>query len=694
MTKLILYPACKEGEYVVPDSVTTIENHAFSGCSGLTSITIPDSVTEIGSGAFYGCSGLKEIIVGENNENYISVDDVLFNKDMTKLILYPACKEGEYVIPDSVTEEIGYGVFSGCTGLTSVTIPDSVTTIGNSAFSGCTGLTSVTIPDSVTTIGHLAFYKCTGLTSITIPDSVTTIEWGLFFGCTGLTSVTIGGGVTKIDDSAFEGCSGLKEINVNENNEIYKSVDGVLFNKDMTVLLTCPSGKEGSYIIPDSVVVIMFDAFDGCTVLESVTIGKGVKYTSVYDESESEYYYDFYTKYNVFKSCTSLKEITVDEENEYYKSVDGVLFNKNMRSLITYPVGKEGAYVVPDSVIQIEMCAFYGCTGLTSIEITKNVYHILPGAFIGCKNLKNVVINKCEVVLDDEGDIVDELAFYIVINSNAFSGCENLEEIKICRFVVEFGDDVFDFDDAESVDFTIYGYVNSIEADYSVKEYASKHSLNFVELQCEHENMVTDEQEPTCTEWGIKGRKACYECGFYDEGEQIPPLGHSIENYVSNNDATCTKDGTKTAKCERCGETQIITDVGSAKGHTAVKDGAVEPTCTKTGLTEGSHCSKCGATVEKQEIIPALGHVDSDNDGICDVCARSTSSNDDCDTAGHIDSDKDGICDSCGDTMPEVKNCKCICHKSGFAGFIYKIIRFLWKIFRMNKSCDCGLAHY
>ena len=112
-------------------------------------------------------------------------------------------------IPDSVTS-IGNYAFSYCAGLTSVTIGNGVTSIGNDVFSGCTGLTSITIPDSVTSIGGNAFYDCTGLTSVTIGNSVTSIDYGAFSGCTGLTSVTIGNSVTSISGNAFSGCTGLK----------------------------------------------------------------------------------------------------------------------------------------------------------------------------------------------------------------------------------------------------------------------------------------------------------------------------------------------------------------------------------------------------------------------------------------------------------------------------------------------------
>ena len=249
---------------VIPNSVTSIGNYAFDGCTGLTSVTIPNSVTSIGSGAFAGCTGLTSVTI-PNSVTSISLR--AFN-GCTGLI--------SVIIPNSVTI-IESGAFYGCTGLTSVTIPNSVNLIFGEAFCGCTGLTSVTIPNSVTSIGNSAFsgvwcvfyhgtatgspwgaycvngivdtnfiyldssrtalvryigsssavtipnsvisiggnaFKdCTGLTSVTIPNSVTSIGGSAFYGCTGLTSVTIGNSVTSIGQTAFSGCSGLTEIN-------------------------------------------------------------------------------------------------------------------------------------------------------------------------------------------------------------------------------------------------------------------------------------------------------------------------------------------------------------------------------------------------------------------------------------------------------------------------------------------------
>ena len=191
---------------------------------------------------------------------------------------------GKLVIPETVkyngtqysVTSIGNWAFWGCTGLTSVTIPNSVTSIEGSAFRDCNSLTSVTIGNSVTSIEGSAFGGCTGLTSVTIPNSVTSIGSSAFWGCTGLTSVTIPNSVTSIGIQAFYDCTGLTEINVDENNTAYSSIDGVLFNKSQTELVCYPYGKQGAYVIPNSVTSIGDYAFYKCSSLTSVTIPNSV----------------------------------------------------------------------------------------------------------------------------------------------------------------------------------------------------------------------------------------------------------------------------------------------------------------------------------------------------------------------------------------------------------------------------------
>jgi uncharacterized repeat protein (TIGR02543 family) len=236
--------------------------------------------------------------VSENNPAYTSANGILFNKNLTALIQCPGGLSGAYTIPDSVTSignwafydctklasvtipdsvtNIGNYAFSSCSSLTSVDIPDSVTSIGNSAFGNCYRLTAVNIPDSVTAIGYLAFYNCTKITSVTIPDSVTSIGDSAFSSCNSLTSVNIGNSVTNIGNWAFCGCESLTAINVSENNLAYASVNGILFDKNLTALIQCPGGFAGAYTIPDSVTNIGDGAFYGCKSLTSGNIPDSV----------------------------------------------------------------------------------------------------------------------------------------------------------------------------------------------------------------------------------------------------------------------------------------------------------------------------------------------------------------------------------------------------------------------------------
>ena len=212
-TALLCYPAAKTGEeYVVPSTVTAIGEWAFQYNTNLTKVSFTASVAETGRDVFFGCTNLKEILVDEGNAVFASSDGILFNRDKTSLLCYPAGREeNAYSAPEGVLS-IGDGAFTGC-GLTRLVLPDGLTAIGSGAFEECESLTSISIPDSVTVIGDNAFWMCSGLTHVTIPAAVEEIGLSTFFECSSLQSIVIPANVKSLGLYAFSYCTGLKEIN-------------------------------------------------------------------------------------------------------------------------------------------------------------------------------------------------------------------------------------------------------------------------------------------------------------------------------------------------------------------------------------------------------------------------------------------------------------------------------------------------
>jgi hypothetical protein len=298
-----------------PSSLTTIGDHAFSYCKSLTSIELPASVTEIGSYAFAWCSSIKSI-----------------------------------KLPASTTT-IANSLFIYCTSLESIELPESLTSIGGGAFDHCSSLQSIELPASVTAIGNSAFSSCSSLTSIELPSSLTSIGDQAFAMCYLLEKIELPSTVTSIGVDAFLSDTSLQEISVSESNENYTSIDGVLYDKNVSTLIRCPGGKSDKLTVPSSV-------------------------TSIGDRA--------------FGACSSLQEISVSESNENYTSIDGVLYSKNVSTLICFPGGKSGEFIVPSSVTSIGNNAFYECKTLVSIELPASLTEICNRAFGFCKSLKIV----------------------------------------------------------------------------------------------------------------------------------------------------------------------------------------------------------------------------------------------------------------------------------------------------------------
>ncbi len=459
---------------IIGDGVRKIPDYLFSGCTGLSSVTIGNSVTRIGDGAFSGCTGLTEIYYNAKAAANLKYDSYASFKNAGT-----SSKGLRLVIGDCV-EHIPNYLFSSCTGLSSVTISDSVTSIGWSAFKGCIGLTSVTIGNSVTSVGSDAFSDCTGLTSVTIPDGVTSIGSGAFLGCTDLTSVTIGNSVTSVGSSAFSGCTGLTSVTIPNS---VTSIEESVFS-DCTGL--------SSVTIGDSVTSIGNRAFSGCSNLTSVyfnakectdfkensdvfryagkktegmviTFGKNVQnipsylcYASEYNTKNWKYDYSPYYAPKVkkiiiadgvqdigqfaFYGSTSLSEIIYNAKAAAdLKSGSDVFSNAGTSS--------DGLRVViGNSVEHIPAHLFSGCTGLTSMTIPDSVTSIGSGAFLGCTDLTSVTI----------GNSVTS------IGSSAFSGCTGLTSVTIPNSVTSIEESVFS-DCTGLTSVTIPNSVTSIE---------------------------------------------------------------------------------------------------------------------------------------------------------------------------------------------------------------------------------------
>ena len=421
-------------ELVLPDGVESIGDFAFAGCDALASVTIPASVTKLGEHPFGRCKGLLEIAVKPENKAFESVDGILFSKGKTALVGVPAGREGVFVLPDEVIE-LGRHAFDGCAGLTAlgasennasfasrdgvlfskdmtrllvcpagkagtVAVPDGVKRIEARALADCRKLTSLMIPESVTSMGTNSLHHCDGLVALFVLPTwedegswkktarlqagveiiyarlefeiVDGVGWhfsvengeavvlpGNYGKAVAIPAMLGGYPVTRIGEYAFYGCESLESVSLPDSvRDIGKWAFG-----------GCKGLKSIS--IPEGVTHIGDRAFFGCSGLPEAAIPNSVKSIGV----------------NAFYGNSDLTTLEVGENNAAYASQDGVLFSKNMEKLLWCPDGKTGEYVIPDTVKTLAYRAFGDCIGLTAGTLPESVEKIGRNAFYGCRML-------------------------------------------------------------------------------------------------------------------------------------------------------------------------------------------------------------------------------------------------------------------------------------------------------------------
>lgn len=426
-------------DIVLPEGVTTIARSAFWGCSSLSRIDLPEGVTTIGHSAFYGCEKLSSVKLPNSlttiegfafsgcNGLTITIPD---NVESMSMLTFSDCTGLDITIPGRFLTKIENPIGSNCKDVR-VTIAEGTTVIEEYAFQKRPGIVSVTIPESVTSIGHAAFWQCSGLTDIIIPSSVTEIGDDAFSKCTNLTNVTLPDGLTFIGEGVFYGCTNLKNIIIpNKVTSIEERT--FYFCKGLV-----------SVVIPNSVKSIEYEAFNGCSALKSIVLPEGMTLIKKWTFADCSSLVDVTLpstmttlEYGAFENCTSLRSVTIPNS---VNTVDAPFYGCSSLSDIK----------VPDYLYETSI---FSGTGITDITVPEGT--TVVGSFADCTKLASITFPEgIKALTDFSGcsslraiDIPDGVS---VIGSALFRGCVNLTKVTIPNSVVSL--EWFAFSDCSSL---------------------------------------------------------------------------------------------------------------------------------------------------------------------------------------------------------------------------------------------------
>ena len=616
----------------IPDSVTSIGDSAFSGCGSLTSISIPENVSEIQNSAFKGCTSLVTVEMGNK---VTSIGHYAFN-DCTSLKNITLSPETEYmgfcafsncdslesiVIPDKVAS-INYCDFSDCDKLSSVTLSKTLNSICDGAFSNCNMLTSIKIPDSVGIIGQRAFYRCEKLADVDMGNGVSKLCTEAFRLCPALTKIVLSNNLTSIHEYAFADCTKLTDVTV------YPSVTEIATNAFSYPAKTTMRGLKGSYA--ETYANDRGMTFETITSVDASMFTVKFKNNYKYETSPSFTYTGKPFKPDV-KVYLGSYELTSGTDYKIVSYKDNTKIGTatcTIQGLGTYTGTKTGSFIIAAIPLPSYLRYYsleYSNYDYTGEEIKPAVTcdGLTEGTDFTVSYKDNINAGTAQVIITGIGNYSGTYTLEFTINPVTI--CTDVSQLQSKHPYDENVHEVYVYNGAENAK-NLY---LTFSEDTQLEEYSDY--LYIYDANGEEVGSYTGDElsGKTITVPGsyvklvLNTDSSNNEYGFrvVSVTDSIECTIHTFGDWVITEEATCTAEGTQTRTCSVCGtvETQTI----AALGHTEVIDKAVVATCTKTGLTEGKHCSVCNTVIKAQEVVPAKGHTEVVDRAVPATCTET-----------------------------------------------------------------------